>query len=120
MKRLNITNTILDKLGFSEYWDEHGTWGTRTLSFSNGIDFTIIEQEEMDNDTYGYGDGCYVANHWYFSSDLPSINHPLKGSHDLFFIHEMYDCIEKYYPECLEEFTQICISLKMHCYLKVN
>ena len=54
MKRLNITDKILDKLGFSEYWDEHCTWGGRTLTFSNGTRFRIIEQEEMDDDTFYY------------------------------------------------------------------
>ena len=45
---------VLDKLGFSEYWDENGTWGGRTLTFKNGIRFRIIEQGEMDDDTEGY------------------------------------------------------------------
>jgi hypothetical protein len=43
--KLNITDTILDKLGFSEYQDEHGTWGGRTLTFSDGTRFRIIPDE---------------------------------------------------------------------------
>jgi len=117
MRRLNITATILDKLGFSEYWDEHGTWGGRTLTFSNGERFRIIEQEEMDDDTEGYSDdGAYVSNHYYFTGwfALPAT----KSIHyDLFFLHEMYECVEKNYPNCVEEFIQKCRSLKMGKYI---
>lgn len=117
MKRLNITDTILDKLGFSEYWDEHCTWGGRTLTFSNGTRFRIIEQEEMDDDSEGYSsDGCYVAAHFYFADwfALPKID---KGHFDLFFLHEMYECIEKCYPDCVEEFVSKCKELKMGSFI---
>jgi hypothetical protein len=117
MTRLNITDKVLDKLGFSEYWDEHGTWGGRTLTFSNGVMFRIIEQEEMDDDTEGYSsNGRYVAAHFYFADwfAIPQID---KGHFDLFFLHEMYDCIEKCYPDCLQEFVLKCNSLKMGAYI---
>lgn len=103
MRKLNITDTILDKLGFSEYWDEHGTWGGRTLTFSNGTKFRIIEQEEMDDEHDGYGvlsgiESTYVANHFYFAGwfAIPKTD---AGHYDLFFLHEMYECIEKEYPD---------------------
>lgn len=106
MKRLNLTSKILDKLGFSEYWDEHGTWGTRTLFFSNGLSFQIIEQEEMDDDTEGhYPNGIYVANHYSYLEN------------DLFFLHEMYACILEHLPDCIEEFTLKCRAVKMESYI---
>lgn len=115
MKRLNLTDTILDKLGFSEYWDEHGTWGGRTLTFKNGVNFRIIDYDETDDDTDGYGDGAYVAQHFYFTGwfATPKID----GDSDLFFLHEMYECVEKYYPTCLEEFVEKCNRLKMKVYI---
>ena len=117
MRKLNITEDVLDKLGFSEYWDEHCTWGGRTLSFSNGINFRIIENEEMTDDTDWYSEPIYISNHFYFAGffALPVLD---AGIHfDLFFIHEMYECIEKVYPECLEEFKQKCIDVKMGIYI---
>ena len=115
MRKLNLTDRILDKLGFSEYWDEHGTWGGRTLTFKNGVKFRIIDQEEMDDDTEGYGDGMYIAQHFYFAGWFAW--EKIDGEYDLFFLHEMYECIEKYYPTCLEEFVDKCKNLKMKIYI---
>lgn len=116
MKRLNITDKILDKLGFSEYWDEHGTWGGRTLTFSDGTKFRIIDQQEMDDSTEGYGEGEYVAQYFYFSGwfAIPNIDSPY---FDLFFIHEMYECIKTCYPQCLDEFVSKCKELNMGSYI---
>jgi hypothetical protein len=36
MEILNLTDLILDKFGFSEYWNDNGDSGTRTLTFSDG------------------------------------------------------------------------------------
>jgi hypothetical protein len=116
MERLLITKTVLDKLGFSEYWDEHGDWGGRTLTFSNGEMFRIIETEENDDDTYGYASGGnYISHHYSFAGwfAIP----PIEGHSDLFFLHEMHECITKYYPSCINEFTDKCIKLKMKLYL---
>jgi len=116
MERLLITSTMLDKLGFSEYWDENGDWGGRTLTFSNGERFRIMETEEKDDDTDGYASGGnYIAHHFSFAGwfATPAI----EGHSDLFFLHEMYECIAKYYPSCLPEFTDKCIKLKMKLYL---
>jgi hypothetical protein len=117
MSKLLITDTILDKLGFSEYWDEHGTWGGRTLAFNNGVRFRIIEQEEMDDDTEGYASfGRYIAHHYYFAGwfAIPKIDSP---NYDLFFLHEMYECIEKEYPDCIGEFVAKCKDLNMKPYI---
>lgn len=118
MRRLNITDGVLDKLGFSEYWDEHGTWGGRTLKFSNGTQFRIIEQCEMDDEDEGYGyEKVYTAQHFYFSDwfAIPKID---SGNFDLFFLHEMYECINKCYPNCIDEFVLKCKSLNMGIYIE--
>ena len=117
MRRLNITETILDKLGFSDYWDENGTWGGRTLEFSNGTKFRIAEFEEMDDEEGGYGSNpTYVSDHYNFFGffAIPPTN---ANDYDLFFLHEMYECIEKEYPDCLEEFTTKCKDLNMKPYI---
>ena len=70
----------------------------------------------MDDDTEGYGNGIYIAHHFSFDGSfaLPQI----EGDHDLFFLHEMYECIQKYYPDCLPEFVEKCDKLKMKPYLE--
>lgn len=114
--KLNITDQVLTKLGFSEYWDEHGTWGGRTLTFKDGTKLRIIEQEEMDDDTEGYAlDGVYIAHHFYFAGWFAWP--PIVGYHDLYFLHDLYNCIKQYYPHCLEEFIEKCNSVKMGTYL---
>lgn len=117
MRKLNITDRVLSKLGFSEYWDEDATWGGRTLTFSNGTRFRIIEQEEMDDDMEGYSNGIYVAHYFCFAGWFALGNTNIDGGCDLFFLHEMYECIEKYYPTCLQEFVDKCKSLKMQIYI---
>lgn len=117
--KLNLTDRILDKLGFSEYWDEHCTWGGRTLTFKNGTRFRIVDQEEMDDDTEGYSSfGKYIAHHFYFRASfaIPSLSWQV-GDRDLFFLHEMYECIKDNYPDCIDEFLEKCKELKMKCYI---
>lgn len=117
-QRLNITDAVLDRLGFSEYWDEHGTWGGRTLTFSDGTRFRIIEREEQDADYYQNANQ-YIAKHFYFAGwfAIPKINSS-GSAFDLFFIHEMYECIKKFYPQCLDEFVSKCDTLGMEIYIK--
>lgn len=120
MRKLNITDTVLDRLGFSEYWDEDGTWGGRTLTFSNGTKFRIIERDEVDDIYDGYGalsndEPTYIANHFYFAGffAIPK----KKCYYDLYFLHQMYECIEEEYPECLDEFINKCKEVNMKPYI---
>lgn len=117
--KLNITDTVLDKLGFTDYWDEDGDWGGRILKFSDGNWLRIIEHGEIDDDSYGHtSGGRYIANHYSFAGffALP----PIQGNHDLFFLHEMYQCIKMYYSDSLEEFENKCRDLKMGVYIDDN
>lgn len=114
--KLNITDTVLDKLGFSEYWDEHGTWGTRTLTFSDNTKLTIIEYEEQDADYYENGN-LYIAHHFVFNGSLKQ--KPEKdGYYDLFFLSDLYKCIAELFPDNLEEFVNKCKDLYMFEYIK--
>ena len=119
MDKLNITTTVLDKLGFSEYWDENGDWGGRTLTFTNGARFRIIEQEEKDDemDGYGYGKSKYIAHHFYFAEWFAIPKMEGLRSHDLFFLHDMYECLLANYPQCIDEFYRICDDNNMAIYI---
>lgn len=107
--KLNITDHVLSKLGFSEYWDDNGNSGSRILEFKNGEVFKISEQCQMDDGNEGYGGMCgqdpmYISNHycfmgWYASPQIKDV-----GTIDLFFLSDIYYCIRKYYPECVDEF----------------
>lgn len=121
MHKLNITDTILDKLGFSEYWDEHGDWGGRILDFKSGDRLQVIETEENDDDTYGYGDGCYIAHHFSFAGffAIPKLK-DAHYHHDVYFLHDLYEIISELYPNALEEFIQKCRELKMDSYLPLD
>lgn len=117
MDKLNITSKVLDRLGFSEYWDGDGTSGARTLKFSNGWQFRILEIEENDDDSEGYShDGKYVARHWVFVGwhAVPKLD---TRAYNLFFLHEMYECIAQVYPQLLAEFVKICRAKKMGYYI---
>lgn len=120
MSKLNITSRVLDKLGFSEYWDENGTGGCRTLAFNSGDKLRIYEQDEMDDNTEGYSkDGIYIANHYCFSSHWATPK--ITGNRiyrDLFFLQDLYEVIFEYYPDSLTEFIEKCIELKMIAYIK--
>lgn len=118
MTKLNITDDVLDKLGFSEYWDEHGTWGGRTLSFSNGTRFRIQESCKNDDGNEGYvHPPTYIANHYIFSGGfaIPSIDGNIHK--ELFFLHEMYEVVKEFYPDCLVEFVGLCRKKNMGPYI---
>jgi hypothetical protein len=64
---LLITDRVLDRLGFSEYWDEHSTWGGRNITFGDDR-LRVIDQEEMDDDTEGnWFNGAHVAAHYRYA-----------------------------------------------------
>lgn len=117
MLRLNLTTTILDKLGFRDYNDSSGDWGTRTLPFEDGTWFRIAEVDEKDDDSDGYSfHGSYVSNHYYYAGYIANPKNDAPHC-DLFFLHEMYEVIEKYYPAVLDEFVTKCRTLKMGSYI---
>ena len=106
MEKIEINGDTLDKLGFSEYWDEHGTWGGRTLTFKNGVRFRIIVQD--DTDEYGYDLG---TESFYFA---PWFAIPKKESVDNFYfetVADMKECIRLEYPECLELFNELILAV---------
>lgn len=111
-ERLPVTSFVLDHLGFHEYHDEHGTWGYRWLIIGDNK-FEITEIGETVDDSDGYADwGTFKSDHW-------SYNKGKKNTHyELFFLHEMYQCIQSEFPvEFLAEFESICRKNKMGVYI---
>lgn len=111
-ERINVTSEVLDKLGFGEYWDEHGDWGYRPLTFKDGTIFRLAEYNEVDDDSYGMAEGGrYVPNHYFFQGGFQS---PEKKSNcKIYFLHELYQLIKKEYPDSANEFLDKCKALKM-------
>src|SRR5688572_16570413 len=109
--KLLLTDEVLDVLGFSPYWDEHCVWGIRTLRFSNDNFLTVADYEEMYDDTEGnWFEGTYIAHHFSFypTKSRLEANQETNYWGDTFFLHELYDIVEYYFPSNLEEFTQNC------------
>jgi hypothetical protein len=104
--RLAISDDVLDTIGFTEYWDSNGDSGDRRLVIGDSV-FEIIECGIIDDDMYGYGSGGkYATTRWYYKSA------------ELFFLHDMYKCIEADFPaEFLSAFEEICRKKKMGPYL---
>lgn len=122
MRKLNITDEVLDHLGFSEYWNKVGNWGYRTLTFSNGTIFRIVEQDEMEDEYLGYsflagGEPTYVAKHFYYRGNFALPEKDWSKYYELFFLHEIYECIKNEYPECTDEFIQKCKEVNMKPYI---
>jgi hypothetical protein len=61
-------------------------------------------------------EATYIANHFYFAGWF-AIPETDADHYALFFLHQMYECIEKEYPDCLEEFTAKCKELNMKPYI---
>jgi hypothetical protein len=117
--KLNITEDVLDKLGFTEYWDENGTSGGRTLHFETSNDrLRVNEQCQMDDCYEGYNPkgAEYVSQHWSFLGwfATPKVD----DDYDLFFLHEIYEVIKKHYPKSLNEFVERCEKVLMGGFIK--
>jgi hypothetical protein len=108
-QELLITQRVLDRLGFGEYWDEHGTWGTRTLSLvSTDVELFILdEQEEMDDDMEGHHvGGAHVAQTWQWNGVRNNKLNSGNSIYQVYFLHQLYDIIAAFYPTKLALFEQ--------------
>lgn len=115
---LLLSSRILDRLGFSEYWDEHCTWGGRSITFAGDDSIRIIDQEEMDDDTEGnWYDGVHIAAHYRYSGwfDVPRRD---EHDSDLYFLHQLYDVVETIYPQHIAEFIERCKKNNMGGYIE--
>jgi hypothetical protein len=119
--KLLLTDEVLDVLGFSPYWDEHCVWGIRSLNFENNTHLTLADYEEMFDDTEGnWHEGTYIAHHFSFypSKSKLEVNESIDYWGDTFFLHELYDIIEFYYPSQLINFISNCKKNNMKIYIE--
>ena len=70
----------------------------------------------MDDNSEGYSmNGEYVAKHFYFAGWFAT---PKTDAHyELFFLHELYECVKNEYPNGLSEFLEKCKTLRMIGYI---
>jgi hypothetical protein len=111
MEILNLTDLILDKFGFSEYWNDNGDSGTRTLTFSDGTILTIVEVLEHIND-----DNILLSNHYCYLGYKAIPKNSFEQ--DLYFLHDLFEIIELFYSNCMEEFIEKCKELKIINYIE--
>ncbi len=114
LKKIELTDDVLEKLGFTEYDDEHCTWGNRRLLFDGDSDewkkLQIIENCESCAEENGYP-AQFVYAEWF---DQIRRKPTGGGRMDLTTLYELYICIDIYRPELLDEFK---IKLKTAGYL---
>lgn len=82
-RELNLTDKVLDAIGFTEYWSGSGDWGTRTLSFE-GIEgrYELIDHDE----NYDVYDG-YCIEREYGAQHFCGMN----WRSTLYFLHDLYE-----------------------------
>ena len=93
MDNLLITSKVLDVLGFSEYWDMHGTSGTRTLKLPDGGVIILVEIDETPDDSDGYSlEGEYVSNHYRHAPWVypEKFKQPYGPEKPVYFLHDLY------------------------------
>lgn len=113
-----ITDKVLDKLGFSEYWDEDGDWGGRTLIFESGDRLRIIDFGEKDLDDDGHtSHGKYSPQHYSFN-DFFAIPKLSNYTRELLVLSDLKQVVKDCYPKSYDEFIKKCTSLKMDWGLK--
>ena len=108
---LRITSSVLDKLGFTEYWSGCGEFGERIFgiredpSNENGIYinwYRIVEYDELDYGAdAGYGGEPYMYQSQYWSSPFNA-----KVHRNIYFLHDLYEDISDNAPEVLEIFLE--------------
>jgi hypothetical protein len=111
-KSLQFTDRIADLLGFGEFCDENWVSGTRTLWFGNGALLTLIRVNEREDDSdFLVRDGDFIGEHFLYESTL------LDRQVEIFFLHDLYQCIKEEWPEYLQSFVATCKMLKMQSYI---
>lgn len=104
-----LTDKALDALGFSEYWDSSGDFGTRSF-----WSYTLIEYLETEDPDCGYGIGqAWYSPHHY----AEGFDH---GGKRLYFLHELYESIKTWTPNELDKFVDKTkeIGVNMYPYIE--
>jgi hypothetical protein len=117
-KELILTDRILDKLGFTEYWAGSGDYGERCFGIKKNenqfehVPYRIVEIDEKDDDCDGY---CETRNYvaQYYQSPFRA-----KVHRSIYFLHDLYDDIQDNAPHVLEFFVQKCKENNMYPFIE--
>ena len=94
MSKIPLTEDVITKLGFGEYWGDCGDSGTRSLTNPDKPNFGLMrihEIDQKDDDTDGYGTNpqyvpnCFTTDKWDY----------------IYFLHELYEDAEKNWKDAL-------------------
>lgn len=110
-KSLQFTDRIADLIGFGEYSGGY-CFGTRSLWFGNGASLILTRVNEMEDGSDGLSDtGDFIGEHFVYDSKT------LNSQLEIFFLHDLYQCIKEEWPEYLQSFVATCKMLKMQSYI---
>ena len=122
MERLRITWDVLNRLGFGEYHDDNGYSGGRTLHLGDETSMWIIEVEAQEDVYEGYAnmmrytEPLYKPEQYYYCSSYNNIEN-VNYSIDLNYIEDLYECVEKMYPQYMISFLNKCKKANMMPYI---
>ena len=89
---LDLTEEIITLLGFGEYWDHSGSYGTRYLIDPNNPELSLMRIHDVDEESYDYYPQDTVERHftshdwetWLFDiGDLLKESEKWKGAKEL-------------------------------------
>ena len=96
--RIPLTEDVITKLGFGEYWGDCGDSGTRNLTNPDKPNFGLMRIHEVDQKDDACDGYCmikeYVANHF-----------TTEKFESIYFLHELFDEAEKNFPDAIPLLT---------------
>jgi hypothetical protein len=109
---LLLTSRVLDKLGFTEYWNGSGYFGTRRLIDKEAHDvfYELFQTDEMDDPTDGYDP--------YNPPEYQTQHYCTKDWERMYFLHELYEDFLLRYPDKIEYLTKQIKTCNMYPQLK--
>lgn len=123
-KEMHLSDRVLDKLGFSEYWAGCGDFGDRRLDLGGQkgderltmkdqypmyLIYVIDEQDQDEASGQGYGEPEYVPYHFCAKNFRT----------DLYFLHDMYeDILQNRTPKELKTFIELTKKVLLYPFLK--
>ena len=101
---INLTYSMLEKMGFV-FWDGTGDYFNGRLWIANKS-VNVFLVKEMDDETEGYGDPLYKAEHFADYNWRP-----------IYFLHELYESVKTYGDDVTEGFLSLCEKLNLMPYI---
>ena len=96
---INLTDEMLDHLGFKEWWGGSGYWGSSQINLA-GVPIRIFRTHEELDINMGYGESAsYQSSH--YCGD--------KFNGNIYFLHELLEYVKSFNSEqCTELFIEKC------------